>query len=95
MNKHYYAEYCPYGIDTLSHGDTLMQFDTREERDEMVERLSFGYPCECKAVTVREVAHRYNFADFKDGDRCREVGDARTCKGRIFFEIGHRPGYIL
>ena len=35
----FYAEFCPYGIHTISDGDTLMAFETREERNEMVERI--------------------------------------------------------
>ena len=36
----FYAEFCPYGIHTISDGDTLMAFETREERNEMVERIN-------------------------------------------------------
>lgn len=64
-----YAEFCPYGIRTISDGDTFMAFDTREERDEMVDRINDAHSemidgC-AVAVTTREVAHRYNFNDFK------------------------------
>ncbi len=36
----FYAEFCPYGIHTISDGDTLMAFETREERNEMAERIN-------------------------------------------------------
>lgn len=64
----FYAEYLPWGTNSISYEDTLMRFETKRERDEMVERLnSMG-----KAVTTREIDHRYNLKDFY-GDRCREV----------------------
>lgn len=83
----------------MAHVDSLMRFESREERDEMVERLN---DCHdeiadgvCRAVTTREVAHRYNFADFRNGDRCREVSHIRTCSRKPFDEIYHRPGYTI
>lgn len=36
----FYAEYCCYGLATISDADRVMRFETREERDEMVERLN-------------------------------------------------------
>ena len=39
----YYAEFCPYGIHTISDDDTLMAFRTRNERDEMVERINAAH----------------------------------------------------
>lgn len=92
----FYAEFCPYGIHTISDGDTLMAFDTREERDEMVDRINDA-PSEitesyADAVTRREVAHRYNFDDFRNGN-ASEVPHLRTCKGKCFFEISHKPSY--
>lgn len=97
----FYAEFCPCGITTISDGDKLMGFDTREERDEMVERLNAVVDIEesgdrAQAVTVREVAHRYDVRKFTNdpyGDYCHEVNGVRTCKGKPFFEVTHRPGY--
>lgn len=98
----FYAEFCPFGTKTISHGDTLMGFDTREERDEMVERINAIYDDRthgddrAQAVTVREVSHRYDVRKFRDdpfGDYCHEVNGVRTCKGKPFSEISHRPGY--
>lgn len=93
----FYAEFCPYGNRTISPLDTLMAFATREERDEMVERLNDD-PYErqgcAMAVTTREVAHRYNLHDFKT-DRADEISDIRTCKGRSVFEIPHRVHYRI
>jgi hypothetical protein len=93
----FYAEFCPYGIRTISDGDTLMAFETREERDEMVGRINYAnelnHPEGCAvAVTTHEVSHRYNFNDFKN-DNAREVPYNRTCRGRCFFEIRHKPSY--
>ena len=93
----FYAEFCPYGTHTISDGDTLMAFDTREERDEMVDRINDANSemvdgC-AVAVTTREVAHRYNFKDFRNGN-ASEV-PLRTCKGKYFFEIHHKPSYVF
>lgn len=84
----FYAEYLPWGTNSISDGDTLMRFETRRERDEMVERLS----ATTQAVTTREVAHRYNLKDFYS-DRCREVYGLTTCDNKHFFEIPHRVNY--
>lgn len=94
----FYAEFHPYGINTISDGDTLMAFDTREERDEMVERINDAHSermdgCAI-AVTTREVAHRYNFNDFRN-DNASEVYYLRTCKGKCFFEINHKTSYVF
>lgn len=37
--KNYYAEYCPYGRNTMSEGDRLQVFSSREERDKWVAQL--------------------------------------------------------
>lgn len=84
----FYAEYSPWGTNTISYEDTLMRFETRRERDEMVERLNSM----AQAVTTREIAHRYNLKDFY-GDRCREVYGLKTCDNKHFFEIHHRVNY--
>lgn len=94
----FYAEFCPYGIHTISDGDTLMAFDTREERDEMVDRINDA-PSEitedyADAVTTREVAHKYNFDDFRNGN-ASEVPQLRTCKGKRIFKIRHKPSYVF
>ena len=97
----FYAEYCPFGTKTIIDGDTLMGFDTREERDEMVECINAAVDIEvmddrAQAVTVREVSRRYDVRKFRDDpfcDYCHEVNGVRTCKGKPFFEISHRPSY--
>lgn len=93
----FYAEFCPYGTKTISDGDTLMAFDTREERDDMVERINAEHDEDhAQAVTTREVSHRYDLRKFRDdpfGDYCHEVNGVRTCKGKPFLEVTHRPGY--
>lgn len=93
----FYAEFCPYGINTISCGDTLMAFETREERDEMVGRINLANelnnPEGCaQAVTTREARHRYNLNDLRYAN-AREVPYTRTCRGRCFFEIRHKPSY--
>lgn len=89
----FYAEFCPCGIEKSSHYDTLMKFETRRERDEMIERLNSAV-CAKRAqeVTTREAAHRYNLNDF-NGMRCREVKGLKTCDNKYFWEIPHRVGY--
>lgn len=92
----FYAEFCPYGTRSISDDDTLMAFETREERREVVKRINDAHSemvdgCAVE-VTTREVAHRYNFNDFKN-DNAAEVPYLRTCKGRRFFEIYHKPSY--
>ena len=84
----FYAEYLPWGTNSISDGDTLMRFETRRERDEMVERLG----ATTQSVTTREVAHRYNLKDFYS-DRCHEVYGLTTCDNKHFFEIPHRVNY--
>jgi len=92
----FYAEFCPYGIHTISDGDTLMAFETRDERNEMVKRINDAHSERAEGcaveVTTREVAHRYNFNDFGN-DNASEVPYLRTCKGKCFSEIRHKPSY--
>lgn len=94
----FYAEFCPYGIRIISDDDTLMAFDTREERDEMVERINDAHSERVEgcaaAVTTREVAHRYNLKDFDNGNN-DEVPYLRTFRGKCFFEIHHKPSYVF
>lgn len=93
----YYAEFCPYGIHTISDDDTLMAFETRRERDEMVERINadaLNHPEGYAApVTTREVEHKYNLRDFRDG-YADEIPDILTCDNRAVFEIGHKSSYV-
>lgn len=85
----FYAEFCPYGIRTISDGDMLMAFETREERDEMVESINYAHServdgC-AVAVTTREVSHRYTsttlrtttHARFRTSARARESASSR------------------
>lgn len=93
----FYAEFCPRGINTIADGDMLMQFETKRERDEMVERINAAHYDKpegaAQAVTRRDVAHRYNFNDF-NSERCREVYGLKTCCDKYFWEIPHRIGYV-
>ena len=85
--KHYYAEFCPYGIRSLSDGDRLMQFESKKERDDMVKLInSNDYFDRAESVTLRSVSHRYRISDFNDLDVCHE-GFPRTCRDKIYFEI--------
>lgn len=92
--RSFYAEFCPRGIKTISAYDELMQFDSREERDEMVNRINESHwEGDCaQAVTTREVAHRYDLRKFHDADYCTESHE-RTCAGKHFSSIRHRPNY--
>lgn len=90
----FYAEFCPYGIHTFSDSDTLMAFETREERDEMVERINDAHSERMIAMTQREVVPRYDFNDFRNGN-ASEVPHLRTCKGKPFFEIHYKPSYVF
>lgn len=93
----FYLEHCPYGTRTISDYDTLMIFETRKERDEMVDRLNAAIDdladgC-AMPVTRREVAHRYDFEGFKDPRAAAEVFGLRTCAGRTVRRIHHKPSY--
>lgn len=94
----FYAEFCPYGLHTFSDSDTLMAFETREERDEMVERINDAHSERVEgcaiAMTPREVVPRYDFNDFRNGN-ASEVPHLRTCKGKPFFEIHYKPSYVF
>lgn len=93
----YYAEFCPYGLNSISDGDRLMVFDSAEERDEMVERLNKcdgnrhiveGVAC---AITRKEASRIYRLQDFGT-EYEREVYGLRTCENRCFFEVGSKRG---
>ena len=88
----FYAEFCPYGLNTLSEGDRVMQFVTRAERDEMVERINATYwdsvEGVCAPITRKEAAKSYRVQDFNPQNRrCKEVYGLRTCANRILFEV--------
>ena len=88
----FYAELTRYGINTISSDDTLMRFETCDERDEMVERINGAHgDLVCQALTYREARHLYRVEDFGTG-RELEVNGARTNAGRSFFEVGSRKG---
>ena len=59
----FYAEYHPYGIYTDCDSDQLMQFDTRTDRDYIVDQINDASD-DCNpraiAVTTREARRRYN-----------------------------------
>lgn len=95
---HYYAEFHPYGIRTLSEGMQLYRFDTRAERDEWVMRMNRDpYRPQWHAVAVREISHRYDLRKFVHdpfNDYCHQhEGAARTSAGRIPYYVTTRPRY--
>lgn len=87
----FYAEFCPYGLRTISEGDRVMRFLTRAERDEMVERINTAHwesiEGVCAPITRKEAARSYRVQDFDNGGDCEEVNGLRTCAGRAFFEV--------
>lgn len=86
MTRHYYAEYCPYGVNTLSGSDELHRYDTKRQRDEAVasgnDGAGYAHEMKWEAVTLRDVAHRYRLADFGDTWRCErdEDGSLFICR---------------
>lgn len=92
----YYAEFSPYGADTISNGDVLAAFETREERAEWCERINarilWPEKAEWHEVTTREVAHAYNMKHWRT-DYEHELSGERTCKGKPVFYIHRRPVY--
>lgn len=98
--RRYYAEFCPYGLNSISDGDRLMVFDSAEERNEMVERLNKcdrnwhiveGVAC---AISREEASRTYRVQDFGT-EYEREVYGLRTCENRCFFEVGSKRGGAL
>lgn len=90
----FYAEFCPYGLSTISDGDKVMRFVTRAERDEMVESINAAHwdsvEDVCAPITRKEAARGYRIQDFDPQDYpsdCKEVAGLRTCAGRTFFEV--------
>lgn len=92
----FYAEFCPCGISTISRNDTLMAFETKEERDEMVRRINDAHSERAEgcavSVTTREVRKLYDLGGFRNGN-AREVPYLRTCRGSCFFEVSYKPSY--
>lgn len=93
--RHYYAEWCPYGVDTISYDDQLCQFRTRDDRDDFVamcNRSADYYGHDFAApVTLRQVAHKYPFrsiwADWHEENfTCRYVR-------RYYWTLGVKHGY--
>ena len=73
-----YAEYCPYGLNTLSTGDRVIKFATAADRDEWVAALNdYTDRVEgvARAITRAEAAKTYRMQDIErccDGSRIRE-----------------------
>lgn len=62
MKKHYYAEYCPYGWQTVSEYDRLKVFSSRKERDEWV----VYYNGVANAMTYKTARARYGLPLMQD-----------------------------
>ncbi len=93
--RRWYAEHCPYGLNTVSEGNTLMVFDTAEERDEMVKELNEAdgnlliVEGVARAITRKEAAETYRTQDLFTWYE-QEVPHLRTCHGRCFFQVGSK-----
>ena len=79
MARKYYAEECPYGLTTISDGDTCYVFESRMERDCFVSEDDMSRA----AITRDEARRRYNFntdeLDKPDYELCGAV-DGYTVK---------------
>lgn len=58
----YYVEHCPYGTNTVSDGDRLYRFDTREDVAAYIESVAEGT---AREVTEEEAERRYNTWQFE------------------------------
>ncbi len=92
--RFWYAEWCPRGCDK-GPGDSLMIFQSREERDEMVERINranFEHWDGCaRPITRKDATALYRLQDIGT-DFEREVLHSHTCVGRPYFEVGSKLG---
>lgn len=89
--KWFYADYRPNRVLNPSLNDRLMRFESREERDNMIEVINNAnnniiVACEVK---ITHVGGKYNVRDFDNGDKCTE-GYPKTCHNKIYFEIAPR-----
>lgn len=95
--KRWYAEWCPYGCDCISGGDTLMYFGSAAERDEMVERIN-GKNSDKAAGCARAISYDEARASYRVQDinteRERQVLNLRTCAGRPFWEVASKMGGV-
>lgn len=100
MTRHYYAEYCPWGTNTISRDDELYRFDSRAARDEFVESCNansdgIDVPFCVDAVTLAGyVRRRYDVSLFS-----RDLGGWRDFYVHVDEDgneyIHQRPGYCL
>lgn len=82
MTRHYYAENCVYGINSLSEDDTLLRFDSRAERDAWVAEDEEHR----QAVTLSEERSRYSVEYFG-----RDYWGGKPSEGAN--AVGFRPSY--
>lgn len=94
-NQHrWYAEWCPYGCDCISDGDTLMYFGSAAERDEMVARINGKNGDKvagcARAISYDEARASYRVQDINtERERCTGL---KTCAGRPFWEVASKRG---
>lgn len=63
-NRHYYAEYCPYGVTTLSEANILCTYKTKANRDRHVRENG-----KVNSLTRKQALHYYG--TLEEGARCR------------------------
>lgn len=94
----FYAEYCPYGTDTISDCNALLRFATKAERDDAVERINDGSDNDLAiAVTTRSIAHCYNVNDFSNPDIAYRFDLCEidtTCSGNEIYAIPYKSNYM-
>lgn len=78
-----YAEYCPYGLRTLSRdGDRVIKFATVADRDEWVAAANAGSDCVegvAAPITYAEAAKTYRMQDI---ERCCD--SSYSCDGFVY-----------
>lgn len=73
MQKHYYALYCPRGFTSCARnpvGAKVMQFDSKEERAEVIAQLNNRYAgstsCAAWAITAKDAGTYVPLQDFSE-----------------------------
>lgn len=70
--RHYYAELCPYDLNTLSIDDCVLQFDSKKERDRWVAADPDDFNPERRIISLSEASASYKIEDFHNPDFCHE-----------------------
>ena len=87
----YYAEHCPYGVNTISDCNQCLRFETKRERDEFVHRGNkLAAHDEYMELTLAEAkAFRYDMKGF-DPDHVFKFGAYKTCNGKFIECVGKK-----